>query len=117
LRQLRGCAGRDDLAVEEDRNAVAHELDLGEQVRVQEDRDAAPAQLLEQQPDGAATDRVEGRRWLVQEQHARLADECLRDAEPLLHALRHSVDPPVSGVRERNELEQARTLGGAAARA
>ena len=50
-------------------------------------------------------------------EHARLADERLRDPEPLLHALRHAVDAAVAGVVERDELEQPPALGGAAARA
>ena len=47
----------------------------------------------------------------------RLADERLRDAEPLLHPLRHAVDAAVGGVGERDELEQPLALRGAAARA
>src|SRR5207245_11143544 len=52
-RELRRRPGRDDLASEQDRHTVADELDLGEQVRVEENGDAAAAQLLEQQPHGA----------------------------------------------------------------
>ena len=58
-RELRGRARRDDLAGQQDRDAVADELDLGEQVRVEKHRDASPAELFEQQPDRAAPDRVE----------------------------------------------------------
>ena len=75
------------------------------------------AQLLEQQAHGAPPDRVERRRRLVEQQQPRLADERLRDPEPLLHPLRHAVDAALRGLRERDELEQARALGGAAARA
>ena len=86
-------------------------------MRVEQDGDAAAAQLLEQEADGAAADGVERRGRLVEQEDARLADERLRDAEPLLHPLRHSFDAAVGGVRERDELEQALPLGGAAARA
>ena len=74
------------------------------------------AQLLEQQAHGAAADGVERGRRLVEQQQPRLADERLRDAEALLHALRHAVDAALRGVRERDELEQPRALRGAAAR-
>ena len=66
-------------------------------MRVEEHRDAAAAQLLEQQAHRAAADRVERRGRLVEQQQARLADERLRDAEPLLHPLRHPVDAACPG--------------------
>ncbi len=109
--------GGDDLAAEQDRDAVADELDLGEQVRVEQDGDAAVAQLLEQQADGPAADGVERGGRLVEQQQPRLADQRLRDPEPLLHPLRHAVDAAVGGVCERDELEQPPPLGLAAARA
>ena len=75
------------------------------------------AQLLEQQAHRAAADGIERRGRLVEQEQARLADERLRDAEPLLHALRHAVDAAVARVRERDELEQPPALRRAAARA
>ena len=86
-------------------------------MRVEEHRDALRAQLLEQQAHGAAPDRVERGRRLVEQQQARLADERLRDPEALLHALRHPLDASLARVAERDQLEQPRALGGAAARA
>jgi len=115
--QLCGRPRGDELAAEQDRDAVADELDLREQVRVEQDGDATAAQFLEEQAYGAAADRVERRGRLVEEQDARLADERLRDAEPLLHPLRHAVHAAARGVRERDELEQPAPLGGAAVRA
>src|SRR5258706_307956 len=85
------CGGRDDVAVEQDRDAVADELDLGKQVRVEEDGDAAALQVLEQQADDSPADGIECRCRLVEQQQARLADEGLRDAEALLHPFRHAV--------------------------
>ena len=41
-------------------------------------------------------------------EHARLADERLRDPEPLLHALRHAVDPAVA---RRRRARRARAAG------
>src|SRR5581483_6727459 len=55
-----------DAPVEEDDDAIAHELDLAQQVRVEEHRDALRAQLLEKLPHGAAPDRVERARRLVE---------------------------------------------------
>src|SRR5207244_6269607 len=79
LRELGGRAGCDHGAVEEDRDPVAHELHLAEEVRVEEDRGPAAAQALEELADGAAADRVERARRLVEQQETRLADERLRD--------------------------------------
>ena len=110
-------ACRDKLAPEQDRDAVADELDLREQVRVEQHGDPAPTQLLEQQPDRAPTHGIERRGGLVEEQHARLTDERLRDTESLLHPLRHALDAAVGGIGQRNELEQPLALGRAAARA
>ena len=86
-------------------------------MRVEQHGDAAAAEVLEQHAHGAAPDRVERRGRLVEQQQARLADERLRDAESLLHALRHAVDAPVGGVGERDELEQPLALRSTAARA
>ena len=52
-------------------DAVADELDLAEQVRVQQHRDAAPAQLLEQAADGAPAGGIERARGLVEQERAR----------------------------------------------
>src|SRR5207244_6689193 len=81
------------------------------------DGDAAAAQTLEQLADDAAADRVERRRRLVQEEHARRADERLRDPEALLHPLRHVLDTPAARVGEADEVEQLRALALAAVRA
>ena len=67
-------------------------------MRVEEDRDAAAAQLLEQQPNRAPAHRIERARRLVEQQDARPADKRLRNPEPLLHALRHRLDAAVARV-------------------
>src|SRR5207248_10701901 len=43
---------------------------------------ALAAELLEQDADDTPPGRIEGRRRLVEDEHARRADECLGDAEP-----------------------------------
>jgi hypothetical protein len=103
-----------DGAAEQDHHAVADELDLAQQVRVEQHRGAAAPKLLEQQPDGPAADRVESARRLVEEQERRRADQGLRDSEPLLHALRHLLDAAVASLGESHELEQVGPFGLAA---
>src|SRR6185437_11285776 len=79
--------------------------------------DAIGAELFEQDANGAAPDGVERGGRLVEEENPRVADERLRDAEALLHPLRHAVDASMRRVGQRDELEQAPALGGASVRA
>ena len=104
--QLVRRALRDDPAAEQDRDAVAHQLHLAEEMRAQHHRDPASSKLPQQVADDAPADRVERARRLVQHQEARRAHERLRDAEPLLHALRHGGDLGVAGVGQAHQLEQ-----------
>ena len=76
---------------------------------------AAALQLLQQLPHGAPADRVECARRLVQQEQRRRSDQRLRDAEALLHALRHRLDPAVARVGQADQLEQLGALGLAAA--
>ena len=77
----------------------------------------ALAQPDQQVADGAPPGRIERARRLVEQQQAGRADERLREAEPLLHALRHRADPAPGHVRELDELEQLPPLRRAAGRA
>src|SRR5439155_1539057 len=106
----------DEPPPQEDRDPVADELDLAQEVRVEQDGDAAAAKLLEQLADGAAPDRIERARRLVQEQERRRADQRLRDAEPLLHALRHLLHAAATRIREADQPQQLVPLVRAAAR-
>ena len=117
VRELGGRARRDHLAARDDRHAVAHQLDLGQQVRVQQHRDAARAQRLQQLAHRPPPGRVERARRLVEQQQPRVADHRLRDPEPLLHALRHRADAPVATSPSADQLEQLAPLARAAARA
>ena len=83
-------------------------------MRVQQHRDAAAAQLVEQAADRAPAGRVERARRLVEEQQRRIADQRLGDPEALLHALGHRLDAPVARLREADEREQLGALGRAA---
>ena len=73
--QLLERARRDDPAGIDDRDPVAHELDLGQQVRVEEDGHAAVAGLADDPTDVGPADRVEGRRRLVEQDEVGSAEE------------------------------------------
>ena len=98
----------------DDRHPVAHELDLAEQVRVEQNSVPTRAQLLQEDPDGPAACRVERARRLVEQEHRWRADQRLGDPEPLLHSLRHLLDALMAGLRQSDQLEQLRPLGGSA---
>src|SRR5262249_12833634 len=74
------------------------------------------AQLLEEKAHRAAPDRVQRGGRLIEQQDGRVADQRLRDAEALLHPLRHAVDATIRCLAERHELEQSLSLRRAAAR-
>ena len=98
-------------------HAVADALDLAEQVGVQQDGDPATAQLGQQVAHDAPPDGVERARGLVEQQQARPADQGLRDAQALLHALRHRLDAAPALVAEPDQPQQLGALGRAAGRA
>src|SRR3712207_7297602 len=64
--------------------------DLAQEVRVEQNADAAPTELLEERAHGAPAGRIERARRLVEQQHFRRPDKCLRDSEALLHPFRRS---------------------------
>jgi len=76
-------------------------------VRVQQDGDTALSQLLEQLADGAAAGGIERARRLVEEQEIGRADEGLREAEPLLHALGHRLDRAFRRILQADEAEES----------
>jgi len=86
-------------------------------VRVEQDGNPAPAQLLQQPADDPPSDRVEGAGRLVEQQQLRAADQGLGDSQPLLHALRHRLDPLVPRLAQLDQAEQLGPLRRAAVRA
>jgi hypothetical protein len=106
----------DQLAIGDDRHPVADQLDLAEQVRVEQHCDVAAAQLFQQAADDPPSDRVERTGRLVEQQKARRADQCLGDAEPLLHPLRHRLHPGAGGVAQLHQFQQLGALAGPALR-
>ena len=90
----------------DDRDAGAQLLELGEDVAADDDRLAERAQLAEQLAQLDPGARVEAGRRLVEEQHLRVVDERVGEAQALLHAAREALDVGVALVAEVDELEQ-----------
>jgi hypothetical protein len=86
-------------------------------VGVEQDRDAAAAQLLQQVAHDPPAGGVQRAGGLVEQQQPGTADQRLRDAQALLHALRHRLHTPGRRVAEAHELEQLGALGRPALRA
>ncbi len=104
-------AGRDDPSGIDDRDPVAHELDLGQEVRVQEDGRAAIACGADDPPDVGPAHRIERRRRFVEHDELRLAEQGDAEAESLLHALRERPDEVVGSVGQPDRIERGRDLG------
>ncbi len=90
----------------EDPDPVAHRLDLVEQVARQQDRHPAlvhePAEQVEDLDDA---DRVDRGGRLVEDEHVRILDERVGDAEALEHAPRVRVHAVVGAVGQADLLE------------
>ena len=93
-------AHQGDLAVVEQRDAVANALHAIEQVRGQQHRDARLLEAADhlQQLEGGV--RIEARGRLVEDRHLGLLHHDLGDAEPLAHAARVGRDALVGDVGE-----------------
>ena len=105
--QRRRRALGDDPPVVDDPDAVGEHVGLLEVLRREEDGDALLArEPLDLGPERAAALRVEARRRLVEEQHARLVHEREREVEAALHAARVAADLAVRGVGEADAREQ-----------
>ena len=96
---------RDEPAVVEDRHVVADALDIVEDVGGVEDRRLALERLHELE-DVLATDRVERRDRLVEQDHGRSPDERLGDAEALAHAAGIRRRAAVGGIGEADPVKQ-----------
>ena len=104
-----GRGGLDETAVVEDRDVVADPLDVVEDVGRVEDRGLA-LELAHQVEDVLATDRVERRDRLVEQDHRRPADEGLGDPEALAHAARVGRRAAVGRLGDADALEQLADL-------
>ena len=85
-----------DHAAADDHQVVGDDLDLVQQVRGQQDGAAALGEALEQPAHPVDAGRVESVGGLVQDQHLRVTEQCVRDAEPLPHAEGVVADPAVA---------------------
>ena len=98
---------RSDPAAADDHHPVGDGVDLGEQVRGEQHRAAAIGEVAQQLAHPAHPLRVEAVGGLVEDQHLGVAEQRVREAEPLAHAERVLTDPP-PGCRlvEADELQQ-----------
>ena len=118
-RAARPGAGRGDPALVEDHHPVADPLDLADEVRVEQHRDAARLQRQHEVADVDPAERVQRAGRLVEDDELRPGDQRDGQPEPLLHALREAADPvagPVGQADERQARRAAPRLGHADAR-
>ena len=93
----RGGAGAQQLAAVDDDDVVAGALQLAEQVRGDQDRDAeVGVDAADQAEHLVAADRVEAVGRLVQEDQLRVVDQGLGELDALLHAGRVAADGAVA---------------------
>ena len=83
----------DEPAVVEDRDVVADALDVAEDVRREEDR-GLPAERSDEREQVVPSLGVQRAHRLVEDQHRRPSQDCLRDAEPLAHPAGVAGDRP-----------------------
>ena len=110
LQLLRRALG-DDLAVVDDRQAIAQLVGLLEVLRGEEHGRAAgvdPAHLV---PDRQPRGGVQTGRRLVEEQHIGRVDERAREVEPALHPAGIRFRSPVGRLGQADELEQLSGAG------
>jgi hypothetical protein len=106
LLDVRDLALGEHLAAVDDRDRRAQLLELREDVRGDEDRLAQAAELPEQLPQLDAGPRVEAGRRLVQQQHQRVVDQRVRQAQALLHAAREALDVRVALRPEVHQVQE-----------
>ena len=99
-------AGRDRAAVVEDDDPVAHPLDLGQQVRVEDDRRSPVARRADDGPDVRPAERVERRGRLVEEHELRVPEQRDAQPEPLLHPLREAAHRVVGTIGQADPVER-----------
>ena len=95
-----------DAALLDEHDAVAGRLDFAQQVRVEEHRRAARAQLADDVAHEQAAERIEARRRLVEEDERGLVEQRLGEADALQHALAVAAQLAVGGVEQVDAREQ-----------
>ena len=89
----------------DDRDLVAQPFDLGQEVRVEQDRGPAVARAPDDGADVGAADGIERGGRLVEHDQARCAQQRDGQPEPLLHALRERPDHVLGSIGEADVLE------------
>src|SRR5262249_13078978 len=116
LRQLFYGALADDLAIVQDDNPIADQLDFAEQVRVEEDRLAPAFQSHQDFADMFTPDRVHSVRWLIEKDDIRVVKQCLGNAQTLFHSFGVGADfvvhPPLQPDQFQIRLNQLLAIGG-----
>src|SRR5213596_2128072 len=84
-----------ELPMVQERDVVAHLLDLAEEMRAHEDRAALVFQRLDHIADLGHAARIQPGRGLVEDEQVRLVEERLGDRQALLHPFRKLLDPMV----------------------
>ena len=108
--QRRDVLERDEPAAPDDRHPVADPLDLGQDVRREEDRPAGRSQVVEDLVERALHERVEALGRLVEDRQLRVVLERLDDADLLAHPARVVADRPSQRrVVELEPVEQLRS--------
>ena len=97
-------AGGDDPPAVDDDHTLAHHRHLGQDVRREDDRVGA-GQRLDELPDADDLLGIEPDRRLVEDQHLRIGDERLGEADPLAVPLREPPDQPLAHVGDLAPLE------------
>ena len=105
----------DDLAVADHDELVGDRLDLAQQVRGQQHGPGAVGEVAQQLAHPEDALGVEAVGGLVEDQHARVAEQRVGDAEPLAHAERVVADALLGG-RVRRQPDALEHLGDARAR-
>jgi hypothetical protein len=103
--QLIHRARRDDAAVVDDSDAVAHLLHLAQQMRVEKHRSAARREPANDLTHVVAAHGVERRGRLVEEDQLGLAQQRGSQPEPLLHAFRERAHAILVALRQPDRLE------------
>jgi hypothetical protein len=85
--------------------AVGHQLHLGEQVTGDEDRTSVGRQRPQRVTQPVDAVRIEPVGRLVQDQRPRVAEQRLRETEPLGHAEGDALRPLARHLRQADELQ------------
>ena len=100
-----GRVQRDDLALDEKRDAIAQLVGLLHVVRGEDDRGAALRQVGDDPVQVARGARIQSARRLVEEEHLRVVEQRPREQQPLAHAGGERLGPAALRVGQADALE------------